>query len=280
MAGVSLATGVSAIDSINLSTANITGVLPGVNGGTGAANTGKVITLANNLTTIGNFAMTLTATAVSNATLPAGTKTLAATDGTGASGTWGINVSGSAATATSATTATNIAAGAAGSIPVQTGAGATAFIAGDATTTKALFSTGASTAPAYRILANADLPAGSQSSSGAWTPTDGSSDSLTFATAVGYYNKIGNIVQIQATVVYPVTAGVAPAKVASLPFATKNTTDLYFNSVITGTANIAGLQSTVVPGTTTMEIRNQNNSATQNVALSGTALVFSGTYTV
>jgi hypothetical protein len=55
-------------------------------------------------------------------------------DGTGASGTWSINISGNAATATtatsatSATTATNIAGGAAGSIPYQTGAGATALL--------------------------------------------------------------------------------------------------------------------------------------------------------
>lgn len=49
-------------------------------------------------------------------------------DGTGASGTWGINISGNAATATSATTATNLAGGAANRIPYQTGAGATGFV--------------------------------------------------------------------------------------------------------------------------------------------------------
>lgn len=49
-------------------------------------------------------------------------------DGTGASGTWNIDISGNAATATSATTATNLAGGAAGSIPYQTGAGATTFL--------------------------------------------------------------------------------------------------------------------------------------------------------
>ena len=56
-------------------------------------------------------------------------------DGTNATGTWGINISGNAATATSATsatsatTATNIAGGATGSIPYQTGAGATSMLA-------------------------------------------------------------------------------------------------------------------------------------------------------
>jgi hypothetical protein len=53
-------------------------------------------------------------------------------DGTGASGTWAINISGNAATATSATsatTATNLAGGAASQIPYQSAAGTTAFIA-------------------------------------------------------------------------------------------------------------------------------------------------------
>jgi hypothetical protein len=50
-------------------------------------------------------------------------------DGTGASGTWAIDISGNAATATSTSSATNLAGGAAGSIPYQTGSGATAFLA-------------------------------------------------------------------------------------------------------------------------------------------------------
>jgi len=55
-------------------------------------------------------------------------------DGTGASGSWGISITGNAATATSATsatsatTATNIAGGAAGSVPYQTGSGATSLL--------------------------------------------------------------------------------------------------------------------------------------------------------
>ena len=55
--------------------------------------------------------------------------------GTNASGTWGISISGNAATATTAgsattaTTATNLAGGAAGSVPYQTGSGATSFLA-------------------------------------------------------------------------------------------------------------------------------------------------------
>jgi hypothetical protein len=56
-------------------------------------------------------------------------------DGTGASGTWAIDISGNAATATSAssattaTTATNVAGGAANRVVFNTGSGATSFIA-------------------------------------------------------------------------------------------------------------------------------------------------------
>lgn len=51
-------------------------LIDGQYGGTGVNNSGKTITLANNLTTSGNFALTLTSTNTTNATLPAGTVTL------------------------------------------------------------------------------------------------------------------------------------------------------------------------------------------------------------
>ena len=75
-------------------------VIGGTYGGTGVNNGSFTITLAGNLTTSGAFNTTLTSTATTNATLPAGTTTLVPTTGTGASGTWGINVSGNAATVT------------------------------------------------------------------------------------------------------------------------------------------------------------------------------------
>lgn len=64
------------------------------------------ITLANTLTTAGNFPLTITSTNTTNSTLPAGSTTLVPTTGTGATGTWGIDISGNAATATSAATVT------------------------------------------------------------------------------------------------------------------------------------------------------------------------------
>lgn len=61
-------------------------VVTGQFGGTGVANTGKTITLggnvstANSFITSGNFALTLTTTATTNSTLPAGTHTLGGLD--------------------------------------------------------------------------------------------------------------------------------------------------------------------------------------------------------
>jgi hypothetical protein len=62
-------------------TTKVTGVLPGANGGTGIANTGKTITLGGNLTTSGAFATTFTATGTTNVTIPT-TGTLATLAGT------------------------------------------------------------------------------------------------------------------------------------------------------------------------------------------------------
>jgi hypothetical protein len=58
-----------------------TGILPGVNGGTGVDNTGKTLTLGGNLATSGAYATTLILTAATSVTLPA-TGTLATLAGT------------------------------------------------------------------------------------------------------------------------------------------------------------------------------------------------------
>ncbi len=67
--------------NVSGTSANVTGIVLGANGGTGVANTGKTITLAGNLVTAGGFSTTLTTTTASNVTLPT-TGTLATLAGT------------------------------------------------------------------------------------------------------------------------------------------------------------------------------------------------------
>jgi hypothetical protein len=69
---------------INLAT-QVTGVLPGTNGGTGVNNGANTLTLGGNLTTSGAFPLTLTTTASTNVTLPT-SGTLIATAATPAVG--------------------------------------------------------------------------------------------------------------------------------------------------------------------------------------------------
>lgn len=69
-------------------------------GGTGINNGANTITLGGNLVTSGAFNTTLTVTNTTDATLPAGTTILVPTTGTGATGTWNISISGTAANVT------------------------------------------------------------------------------------------------------------------------------------------------------------------------------------
>lgn len=78
---------ITTLGTIATGTWNAT-VLTGQYGGTGVANTGSTITLGGNLVTSGAFATTLTSTATTNSTLPAGTHTLAGLD---VAQTWSAN---------------------------------------------------------------------------------------------------------------------------------------------------------------------------------------------
>lgn len=74
-------------------------LITGTYGGTGVNNGVNTITLGGNLVTSGAFSTTLTVTGNTNVTLPT-SGTLVPTTGTGATGTWGISISGNAATVT------------------------------------------------------------------------------------------------------------------------------------------------------------------------------------
>lgn len=57
---------------------------------------------------------------------------------------------------------------------------------------------------------------------GTWTPADGSGASLTFTTPLGNYVKIGRVVHIWGTMVYPATANGSAAAISGLPFTALN----------------------------------------------------------
>jgi hypothetical protein len=110
--------GVITADLLGTST-NVTGVVLGANGGTGVANNGKTITLGGNintagsLTTLGNYATSLTTTGATNITLPtSGTiATLAGTETFTNKTLVDVNLTGvpTAPTATAGTNSTQLA---------------------------------------------------------------------------------------------------------------------------------------------------------------------------
>lgn len=106
-------------------------------------------------------------------------------DGTGASGTWGISINGNADTAT---TATNIAAGAQGSVPYQSAAGTTAFLAKDTNATRYLANTGANNNPAWSQIdlsngVTGTLPIANGGTNATATPTNGG---VSYGTGTAY----------------------------------------------------------------------------------------------
>jgi hypothetical protein len=54
---------------------------------------------------------------------------------------------------------------------------------------------------------------------GTWTPTDASGAGLTFATAAGWYTKVGRLVVATFRIIYPATADASASTFGGLPFA-------------------------------------------------------------
>jgi hypothetical protein len=136
----------SSWDAISLSTADITGTLAVANGGTGAtdaatARSNLAVPSTTGTGASGTWGINVTGNAatVTNGLTTSNYNSYAPTlTGTGASGTWGINVTGNAATATSATSATALST-ASGSAPSYS---ARAWVNFDGTGTVSIRSSG------------------------------------------------------------------------------------------------------------------------------------------
>jgi len=110
---------------------------------------------------------------------------------------------------------------------------------------------------------------------GSWTPIDGSGAGLSI-TGSGRYIKIGKLVHIQATVVYPATASGANAGLAGLPIADVSATARA--SMTIGYTSTANLSSALLDsGSTGISLFNAATQAT-NADLTGAIFYLSGTY--
>lgn len=119
--------GAVTLNAINLASADVTGVLPAANGGTGVDNTGKTITLGGSLTTVGAFTTSITSTGTTAVTLPT-SGTLLSTDTIASSAVTSFQTS---LTGLTPSTASNGVVTLAGTLGVASGGtGATTFTAG------------------------------------------------------------------------------------------------------------------------------------------------------
>jgi hypothetical protein len=135
------------------------------------------------------------------------------------------------------------------------------------------------TFPATQV-ASSDVNTLDDYEEGTWTPTDGSGAGLTFATAAGYYTKIGRVVQFSIQVVYPTTADTNNAKIGSFPFAFANANAARGNSVPSySTYSVAIGLLNDTGGATAARFYTANGGANvTNVNLSGATIYLSGTY--
>jgi len=148
--------------------------------------------------------------------------------GTGASGTWGINISGNAATATaatsatSATTATHLAGGGGGQIPYQSATGTTAMLA--AGTAGYVLTSGGTGAPSWASQASlsvgtatnaSNLTSGGTIASSVTATTQSAGTNNTTVATTAYADRAASAVGVKAWGYFTVTAGVVTVQASS-----------------------------------------------------------------
>jgi hypothetical protein len=112
---------------------------------------------------------------------------------------------------------------------------------------------------------------------GGWTPAENSGSIGPFTNAFGIYVKIGKLVWIKGTLIYPVNADGSPASISGLPFTAGNDT---FSSGVQCTLSSNGTlpYCTVNLNTTTINLKTLAGANYQNANFSGGTITFAGCY--
>ena len=108
--------------------------------------------------------------------------------------------------------------------------------------------------------------------SNTWTPTDTSGASLTLSIQNATYTQLGNLIFVNAKIIYPSTADTSQVSIGGLPFASNSTQGnqligIYTNNSITNYAYTAG---------SSILWQQSNGVNIKNVNLSGLTIFMSG----
>lgn len=114
---------------------------------------------------------------------------------------------------------------------------------------------------------------------GTWTPIDSTASPLTL-TANGFYTKVGNLVTIEAFILFPSNAKAVNAVIGGFPYAIGNGTNQYSSSVCHTNSNIT--MSVLASGGAGAvgDIRSLANNGITYLSLSGYFIIFTLSYTV
>lgn len=115
---------------------------------------------------------------------------------------------------------------------------------------------------------------------GVWTPTDGSTDALTFAVASGLWMRVGNMATVWAFITYPATAASGNARIGSLPFPPANIDAVIGGGGISRTTTAA--VGSVIPEKSSDKatVVSPAGAAVPNSSLSGQTIAFCLTYPI
>lgn len=112
---------------------------------------------------------------------------------------------------------------------------------------------------------------------GTWTPVG---NNVTLIGVSGWYTKIGNVVSVGGQWTYPVTANATSAQVSGLPFTSANIVSNFVGTVSITDYGLDNLYPFTATNDTIILVRNNANSALNNVNLSGKFITFMATYRV